>query len=128
MKLNQNVLGAVHALLWIAAGVAANLVFSGSPSRAGYGLLCAWWVTLYVALLVGTTWRALPAFLVLMVVALVFDAIQGAGFLYHDASSVDSSSVLVLAFVLVLLWASPIAVNQLAMRIHHRLIEARNTK
>ena len=128
MKLNQNVLGAVHALLWIAAGVTANLTFSGSPSRAGYGILCAWWVTLYVALLVGTTWRALPAFLAVMVVALVFDAVRGTGFLYHDAPSLGSSSFWILAVVLALLWASPIAVNQLAMRIHHRFIEAGNTK
>lgn len=128
MKLSQNVLGAVHALLWIGTAATAEYVFSGSASRAGYGLLCAWWVTLYVALLLGTTWRALPVFLVLMAVALAFDAIKGSGFLYHDVPSVSSPSFLIVAGALLLLWASPIAVNQVAMLVRHRFVEARNAK
>lgn len=46
----QNVFGLVHAVLWVATPATVDLVFSASPARGGYGLLCAWWVTLYVAL------------------------------------------------------------------------------
>ncbi|HEY3785520.1 MAG TPA: hypothetical protein VGL55_09590 [Steroidobacteraceae bacterium] len=128
MKSVQNVLGVVHAALWIAALVAVDLIFSDTPSRAGYGLLCSWWVTLYVALLLRTTWRALPAFLGLMVVALVVDAARGTGFLYHDAPPISSPSFLVLAAGLLVLWASPIVVNEIATRVRDRLGTARDTR
>jgi hypothetical protein len=128
MKSVQNVLGVVHAILWIATLVAVDLIFSGSPSRAGYGLLCSWWVTLYVALFLHTTWRALSVFLGIMVFALVVDAAKGTGFLYHDAPPIGTANFLVLVAGLLLLWASPIVVNEIATRLRDRLGTARNAR
>jgi hypothetical protein len=108
--------------------VAVDLIFSDSPSRAGYGLLCAWWVTLYVALLLRTTWRALPVFLGLMLVALLVDAARSTGFLYHDAPSIGTTSFLVVVVGLLLLWASPIVVNEIATRVRDRLGTARDAR
>jgi hypothetical protein len=77
LKSTQNVLGAVHAILWVAVLAFVEVTFSESPSRAAYGLLCSWWITLYLASLLRTTWRALPVFLGILVIALVIDVIKG---------------------------------------------------
>jgi hypothetical protein len=124
MKSVQNVFGLVHAVLWVATLATVDLVFSASPARGGYGLLCAWWVTLYVALLLGTTWRALPVFLGLMVLVLVAYAIKGSNFLYHDAPPISSAAFAVLVAGLLLLWASPVVVNYVLTRVRDRFANA----
>jgi hypothetical protein len=105
---------------------AVDLIFTDSISRAGYGLLSAWWVTLYVALLLRTTWRALPVFLSLMALVLVIDDLRGTGFLYHDAPPIGTAAFLVVLAGLLLLWASPVVVNEIATRVRNRFVNAHN--
>jgi len=126
MKSKQNIFGVAHAVIWIATLTTVDLVFSESPSRTGYALLCCWWITLYISLLLHTSWRALPAFLGLMALALVIDVATGTGFLYHDAPSLGSVAFVLLLAGLLLLWASPVVINQLAIRAHKWFVNADN--
>ena len=128
MRLTQNILGTVHAALWIATLFAIELIFNASPSRAGYGLLSAWWVTLYVALLLRTTWRALPVFLGLMVFALIIDDLAGTGFMYHDAPPIGTGTFLLVLAGSLLMWASPMAVNEMAIRVRDRFANANKAR
>jgi hypothetical protein len=121
LKYTQNVLGAVHAILWVAVLAFVEVTFSESPSRAAYGLLCSWWITLYLASLLRTTWRALPVFLGILVIALVIDVIKGTSFLYHDAPPIGSARFCVVLAGLLLMWASPIVINQIASNVRDRL-------
>lgn len=117
MNSRPAILGAIHAVIWVATLIVVNRVFGGSGSRAAYGLLCAWWLTLYVALLIGTPWRAVPVYLTVMLVALVVDAAIGSNALYHDPPPVVTLSFVTVAALQVVLWASPFAVNWLATRV-----------
>lgn len=124
MKSVQHILGVVHAALWMTMIIAMNAIFDSSPSRAAYGLLCAWWVTLYVASLLRTKWRALPAFLGLMLIALVIDATGGMGLLYHDPPARFDSSFLLAVAGQLLLWVSPIVINEIATSVRDRFAMA----
>jgi hypothetical protein len=118
---NASTLGAIHAILWLVAVVLIQTTFVDSSARDAYGLLCAWWVTLYAGLLFGTTLRALPAFLGCMAVLLILDTLLGTSWLYHDAPSPISAQFIGLIFLLSVLWSSPIVVNTLIRYVRDRL-------
>jgi hypothetical protein len=117
MNSRPAILGAIHAVIWVATLIVVTRVFGGSGSRAAYALLCAWWLTLYVALLIGTPWRAVPVYLAVMLVAFVVDAAMGSNALYHDPPPVATLSFVTVAALQVALWVSPFAVNWVATRI-----------
>jgi hypothetical protein len=128
MKAAQNLLGAVHSVLWIATLAGIDLTFSESPSRAAYGILCCWCVTQDVSLLLRTTWRPLPVFLGLMTLALVVDVAKGTGFLYHDAPTIGTATFPVLLAALLLVWASPIRINQITTSLRDWIVNADNAR
>ncbi|HZF17087.1 MAG TPA: hypothetical protein VE046_14195 [Steroidobacteraceae bacterium] len=121
MNKRQWILGAVHVALWIATVLAVESAMEDSASRAAYAVLCAWWATLYVGLLVGSSWRAVPVFLVGMIAALAIDGSIGWKHLYHDTPDVASAGFLWVSVISCVLWSSPFVVNEIARRVRDRI-------
>ena len=115
-------IGAIHATAWLALTIGVQFAVRDSPSRDAYALLCAWWATLYLACLLGTTWRAVPVFLLMMAIAVAMDGGAGTQLLYHDAPAVLSTGFLGLLLLLCVLWLSPFAINAAASRLRERVL------
>lgn len=111
MRLSDWLLGFAHCVVWIGFMLLCEQVFADSPARSAYGLLCAWWATLYGAAVLGTGWRSVAVFLLGMTVALAIGAVSGWDVLYHDTPSPLSIGFIGAAGLQWVLWASPFVVN-----------------
>lgn len=125
--IRQTVLGVVHAIAWVGIVWIIDVAMRESDARAAYGLLCAWWASLYLALLLGTAWRALPALCVAMTLALAIDTSTGRQLLYRDPPSVDSLGFAGLALFLCALWASPLIANAIARSVRDQVMSVKET-
>lgn len=114
MRKQDWLIGLLHSAVWIGVIALFPLAMKGNSAAAAYAAICAWWATLYVALLLGTAWRAAVAFLLIMIVALSVDASAGWNSLYHDPPRVFSVQFVVAAAVLGIVWGSPFVVNAVA--------------
>lgn len=115
------ILGLAHAAIWVGITLIVERGLGASPARDAYALLSAWWATLYVSLLVGTTWRAVSIFLFGMAIALAIDATLGTQVLYHDPPNVRSSAFGAILLLQGALWSSPFAVNECVRRGRDKL-------
>jgi hypothetical protein len=114
-------LGILHCLIWIAAIVACEAIARGSPGSSAYALICAWWATLYSAAVFNTPWRAVPVFVLGMIVALAVDALAKSNLLYHDAPMPTALGFWGVAAFLCILWISPFAVNSVVHWLREKL-------
>ena len=113
----QSRLGVFHALLWITVGLGVRWIFDANQASGAYGSLCAWWVTMYAALLLGTSWRALPTFVAVMSAMLLVDTVAQSAFVYHDAPPIKSLAFARLAVALIFVWISPLLLNLVIVRL-----------
>jgi ABC-type arginine transport system permease subunit len=120
MSTRQSLFGCIHALLWIITLWIVEFVFSESPARSAYALLCAWWINLYGSLYLSTTWRALPALVITMLVAFGIQYGLRVSYMYHDLPAVSSTEFIVVLATLIVLWSSPILVNQGLVALRRR--------
>jgi len=111
MRKQDWLIGLLHSAVWIGAIALFPLAMKGNSAAAAYAATCAWWATLYVALLLGTGWRAAVAFLLIMTAVFSVDASAGWNFLYHDAPGVLSVQFVFLVAVLAIVWMSPFVLN-----------------
>ena len=117
-------LGLAHGIVWLVVVLSTQAVMNASPARAAYSVAFAWWATLYLALLLGTTWRAVPTFLAIMALALIVDAAVGSARLYHDSPAVLSVGFASLLLLLCALWVSPFLVNSIARGLRDRIVKS----
>ena len=117
-------LGAFHAVLWMATYVGVGWAFEGSPANAAYASLCAWWVTLYAALLFETSWRSIPMFVGVLATALIASTMAHVNVVYHDIPPLASFEFARVAALLVVLWVSPLIVNRLVLTVWKSMIRS----
>lgn len=83
--LKASLIAITHVVLWCASIPVIAIIFAASPARLAYGILSAWWINLYAAALIGTTWRNIPLFVTFMILALAgLTAVDFNLFYYHD--------------------------------------------
>lgn len=121
MKLNDWLQGLAHCVIWIGFVVLCEKLFADSPARSAYGLLCAWWATLYSASVLGTRWRAIVVFLLGMTVALATGAAASSNLLYRDTPAPLSVGFIGVAGLLWVLWVSPFAINSAVVWVRDRI-------
>lgn len=121
MKNKHWVYGLAHCAIWVVALVICERLTSDSAASSAYALICAWWATLYSAAILETRWRAVPFFLMGMILALAIDATAMSGLLYHDIPSPVSTGFLGVAALLCVFWVSPFAVNAFVLWIRNRI-------
>lgn len=83
--------------------------------KASYGLLTAWWLSLYIGFLARISARAIPPIIVTIVAALVSDVFLDLGWFYLEGPSVNPFTyfAISLTYSLVLI-VSPIFFNTVA--------------
>jgi hypothetical protein len=124
MKLSDWLQGLAHCAIWIGFLVLCEMLFADSPARTAYGMLCAWWATIYVASVLGTRWRAVAVFVLCMTLALVIDTAGSWSRLYHDTPAPLSIGFVVVAGLQWVVWASPFAMNRAVVWVRDRLRRA----
>lgn len=124
MRKQDWLVGLLHSAIWIGAILLGSWGLRGNSAAVAYAAICAWWATLYAALLFRTPWRAVLAFLVVMIAALSVDTVAGWNLLYHDAPDLFSGQFLAAAALLCVMWASPFIVNAIARWAYKRIAAA----
>jgi len=108
---------ALHYVVWVAAVIVIERVFRASPARVAYGVLSAWWATLYVGILANLEWVAIP---VLCVAAIA------AQYLSISLVSVSHSQDNPIGFVVEsLVLSSPIIINGIVGTVRSRVAVVR---
>ncbi|GAB0150601.1 hypothetical protein [Marinobacterium sp. BA1] len=113
MKISNPIyIGVIHIACFIVGYVMMQVIFSHSDSRNAYSLINAWWLSLYVGLIVGENLRCLIAAFPVAAVGLTVLYLTGLGdSFYHDAPTTLSFKLAFVVFMQSVVIVSPILIN-----------------
>lgn len=113
MKISNPIyIGVIHILCFIFGYVIMQTIFAYSDSRNAFSLINAWWLSLYVGMVIGANLRSLIFALPIAAIGLTVLYLTGLGdSFYHDAPTTLSFKLAFVVFMQSVVIVSPILIN-----------------
>lgn len=107
----------LHAFVHLAAFIGGYALGYALFQKDSFGLLTAWWLSLYIGYIVRIGMRAVAAIMITFVVILAADILFDRGWFYADGASTNPVGYFFISFTYgVVFLITPIVVNSLVRR------------
>jgi|SRR5215470_18316227 len=122
-RLAQALLGAlIHVGTWVVFQWGVMYLASGAPSRVAYGMMAAWWATLYIGYVMSVRLRTLPVIVLASALWVGLTIWSPWREVYREPGEIITTGRFLYEVAWgVLIYGSPIIVNAGVRHLHDRL-------